>query len=111
MLSCTNPSITINGDVILLGGSATIAGGGGGGSGDVTLNGVQSLTNKTISGNLNTLTNIANSSLTNSEVYINGQTLALGGSLTVSGLGDVTTTGTEDLSNKSLLGFLLFKML
>tara|TARA_A100001234_G_scaffold121352_1_gene106404 strand:- start:3150 stop:4991 length:1842 start_codon:yes stop_codon:yes gene_type:complete len=98
-----NSSITINGDVIPLGGSATIAGGGGGGSGDVTLNGIQTLTNKTISGNLNTLTNIGNSSLTNSEVYINGQTLALGGSLTVSGLGDVTTTGTQDLSNKSLL--------
>ena len=78
-------SITINGDVIPLGGNATVAGGGGGGSGDVTLNGVQSLTNKTISGNLNTLTNIAKSSIKQEHRYIsiNGTQVELGGTLTL----------------------------
>jgi len=41
------------------------------------------LTNKAISGNNNTLTNIGNSSLTNSSITINGTTVPLGGNITV----------------------------
>ena len=43
----------------------------------------QTLTNKTISGSDNTLSNIANASLTNSSVTINGETVSLGGSATI----------------------------
>lgn len=52
-------------------------------TGDVTLNGSQTLTNKTISGANNTLSNIGNSSLTNSSVTVNGTSISLGGSGTV----------------------------
>jgi hypothetical protein len=93
--------ITINGSPVTLGGSVTIAGGGGG-SGDLTASGIATLTNKTISGSNNTLTNISNSSLVNSFISINGTAVALGTNFTVSGLGDVTLTGAQDLSNKSL---------
>lgn len=49
----------------------------------VTKTDIQTLTNKTINGPDNTLTNIANSSLSNSSVTYNGQTVALGGSGTI----------------------------
>ena len=54
--------------------------------GDVYLTQTQTVTNKTfetcsISGSLNTLTNIPNSALTNSGITINGTTIALGGSV------------------------------
>ena len=52
-------------------------------TGYVTETGTQTLTNKTISGSDNTLTNIGNSSLTNSKVTINGSDLDLGSSLTL----------------------------
>ena len=52
-------------------------------TGYVTETGTQTLTNKTISGSDNTLTNIANESLTNSKVTINGSDLDLGSSLTL----------------------------
>lgn len=45
----------------------------------------QTLTNKTISGASNTLTNIGNSSLTNSSTTVNGQTCTLGASCAVTG--------------------------
>lgn len=48
-----------------------------------TLNDTQTLTNKTISGASNTLSNIGNSSLTNSSVTYNGVTVALGASGTI----------------------------
>lgn len=51
----------------------------------VTLTGTQTLTGKTISGASNTLSNIGNSSLTNSSITINGTTVSLGGSATIQG--------------------------
>jgi hypothetical protein len=58
----------------------------------------QTLTNKTISGANNTLSNIGNSSLTNSSVTIGSSNLALGGTLTT--LAGVSISGsTNTLSN------------
>jgi hypothetical protein len=61
-----NPSIAVSSNVVLL-------------------TETQTLTNKTISGSSNTLTNIANGSLTNSSITINGSSVSLGGSVTVTG--------------------------
>jgi hypothetical protein len=49
----------------------------------VDLSTAQTLTNKTIDGSANTLSNIANSSLTNSAITINGTSTSLGGSRTL----------------------------
>jgi len=58
-----------------------------------TLTGSQTLTNKSISGSSNTLTNIPNSALTNSSITLGTTTIALGGtSLTPAGLTSVTVT-------------------
>jgi hypothetical protein len=58
-----------------------------------TLTANQTLTNKTISGASNTLTNIANASLTNSSVTVGTTAIALGASsLTLGGLTTVTVT-------------------
>ena len=58
-----------------------------------TLSGTQTLTNKTINGPDNTLTNIANSSLSNSSITLGTTNIALGGtSLTPAGLTSVTVT-------------------
>ena len=60
-----------------------------------TLTDAQTLTNKTISGASNTLTNIANASLTNSAVTFNGVTVALGASGTITAsLTNALTVGT-----------------
>jgi hypothetical protein len=48
----------------------------------VSLAGSEVLTNKTISGASNTLSNIGNSSLSNSSIGINGTNISLGGSVT-----------------------------
>jgi hypothetical protein len=58
-----------------------------------TNSGSQTLTNKTISGADNTLSNIANASLANSSVTINGFSISLGGSATYStdNIGEGTT--------------------
>jgi len=49
----------------------------------LTTDGTQTLTNKTISGASNTLTNIPNNALTNSSITINGSAVSLGGSTTI----------------------------
>jgi len=49
----------------------------------VTLSDTQTLTNKTISASTNSLSNIPNASLVNSSVTINGSTVSLGGSTTI----------------------------
>lgn len=97
----TNSAIVINGQAVSLGESITIAGGGG--SSEVSPSSITTFTNKTISGSNNNITNIANSSLSNPYISINGNEVYLGQNFNVSGLGDVTTTGAQDLSNKSLL--------
>jgi len=53
------------------------------------------LTNKSISGSTNTLSNIANASLTNSSVTINGNNVSLGGSTTITAVNpNALTIGT-----------------
>ena len=49
----------------------------------LTIDGTQTLTNKTISGASNTLTNIPNNALTNSSITVNGSAVSLGGSVTI----------------------------
>jgi hypothetical protein len=120
-------SVTINGSAVSLGGSITVTATasqaltiGTGLSGTsyngstavtiaidstvATLSGLQTLTNKTISGANNTLSNIGNSSLTNSSVTFNGVTVALGASGTITAASPnaltagsyLTSTGTYD---------------
>ena len=120
-------SVTINGSSVSLGGSITVTATasqpltiGTGLSGTsyngstavtiaidstvATLSGLQTLTNKTISGANNTLSNIGNSSLTNSSVTFNGVTVALGASGTITAASPnaltagsyLTSTGTYD---------------
>ena len=112
----TNSSITINGSSVSLGGSVTVTATasnaltiGTGLSGTsyngstavtiaidstvATLTGNQTLTNKSISGSTNTLSNIGNSSLTNSSLTIGSTAISLGGTTTtLAGLTTVTVT-------------------
>ena len=112
----TNSSVTYNGVNVALGASGTITatatnpltigtgltGTSYNGSAAVTiaidstvatLTGTQTLTNKTISGSTNTLTNIANASLTNSAVTVGTTAISLGASsLTLGGLTSVAVT-------------------
>ena len=111
-----NSSVTYNGVAVALGGSGTITatatnaltigtgltGTSYNGSTAVTiaidstvatLTGIQTLTNKSISGSTNTFTNIPNSGLTNSSLTVGTTNIALGAtSLTLGGLTSVTVT-------------------
>jgi VCBS repeat-containing protein len=49
----------------------------------LSVDGTQTLTNKTISGASNTLTNIPNNALSNSSITVNGSAVSLGGSVTI----------------------------
>jgi hypothetical protein len=115
-LQLANSSITINGNTVALGGSTTVTanttnaltigtglvGTSFNGSSAVTitidstvatLTGSQTITNKTISGSNNTLSNIGNGALTNSSITLGTTNIALGGtSLTPAGLTSVTVT-------------------
>jgi len=93
----------------------------------ITADGTATLTNKTINGPDNTLTNIANSSLSNSSISITGddssaQTISLGGGILFTGGSGITTsvsgneitfatdgsivteTSTDTLTNKTING-------
>jgi hypothetical protein len=70
----------------------------------VTLTGSQILTNKTISGLTSTLSNIGNSSLTNSAVTINGNSVSLGSSTTVTASTNNALTIGTGLSGTSFNG-------
>lgn len=65
------------------------------GIGAVGLSDTQTLTNKTIDGSANTLSNIPNSALTNSSITINGSSASLGGSFTIASVTpNALSTGT-----------------
>ena len=69
-----------------------------------TLSGTQTLTNKTISGSSNTLSNIGNSSLTNSSVTVNGTAINLGSSATITAANPNALTIGTGLSGTSYTG-------
>jgi hypothetical protein len=56
------------------------------------------LTNKSISGSTNTLSNIGNASLTNSAITINGSSVSLGGSISIGDITGITTSAGSGLS-------------
>jgi len=126
-VALTNSSVTFNGQTVALGASGTITatatnaltigtgllGTSYNGSAAVTitidttvatLTGTQTLTNKSISGSTNTLSNIANASLTNSSVTFNGQTVALGASGTITASTTSALTIGTGLSGTSFNG-------
>lgn len=88
----------------LTGGTITSTGTIGIDSSVVTLTGAQTLTFKTISGSDNTLSNIANASLTNSSVTINGTSVSLGASATITASNPNALTIGTGLSGTSYNG-------
>jgi hypothetical protein len=56
------------------------------------------LTNKSISGSTNTISNIGNASLTNSAITINGSSVSLGGSISIGDITGITTAAGSGLS-------------
>jgi hypothetical protein len=124
--SLTNSSITINGSTVALGSSVTVtatatnaltignglSGTSYNGSSAVTiaintgvtadLSTAQTFSNKTISGSANTLTNIANASLTNSAITIGSTAISLGAtSLTLAGLTSASATTLISTGNQA----------
>jgi hypothetical protein len=69
-----------------------------------TLTGTETLTNKTISGADNTLSNIGNTSLTNSSLTVNGTSIALGASDTITAVNPNALTIGTGLSGTSYDG-------
>lgn len=69
-----------------------------------TLTDSQTLTNKTISGSNNTFSNIGNSALSNSAVTINGTSVSLGGSATITAAAPNALTIGTGLSGTSYNG-------
>ena len=69
-----------------------------------TLSGSQTLTNKTMSGSSNTFSDIANASLTNSAITINGSSVSLGGSINVTATASNALTIGTGLSGGSYDG-------
>ncbi len=67
----------------------------------------QTLTNKTISGASNTLSNIANASLTNSSITIAGTSTALGGTITAAQIGNAigAFSGSAQVAHDSTTGY------
>src|SRR6056300_1078104 len=74
----------------------------------ITASSTNTLTNKTINSASNTISNIGNASLTNSSITINGSSVALGGSTTISTAStltladDTSTTASIDLNSETL---------
>ena len=124
--SLTNSAITINGSTVALGSSVTVtatatnaltignglSGTSYNGSSAVTiaintgvtadLSTAQTFSNKTISGSANTLTNIANASLTNSAITIGSTAISLGAtSLTIAGLTSASATTLISTGNQA----------
>jgi len=69
-----------------------------------TLSGSQTLTNKTISGSNNSISDIQNSSLVNSSITINGSVISLGGSATITATATNALTIGTGLSGSSYNG-------
>jgi hypothetical protein len=69
-----------------------------------TIAGAETLSNKTISGTSNTITNLANTSLTNSSITVNGSSISLGGSATVTAVNPNALTISTGLSGTSYDG-------
>jgi hypothetical protein len=69
-----------------------------------TIAGAETLSNKTISGTSNTITNLANTSLTNSSITVNGSSISLGGSATVTAVNPHALTISTGLSGTSYDG-------
>jgi hypothetical protein len=69
-----------------------------------TISGSETLSNKTISGTSNTITNIANTSLTNSSITVNGASISLGGTQTITAVNPNALTIGTGLSGTSYDG-------